>query len=120
MSKSVVVVKESYKLLSKYFIILYGLNISDLFLTRFLLNSDPNLFFEANIFLKPIINSWQIYLVKIVLLALILIYWYIRSKKSTNGQIKNSILVSKILIVVYGLINCLHLSNLIILGVVSL
>lgn len=114
-----VIIRSKFSLLNKYFIVLYGLNISDLFFTRFLLNADPHLFIEANIFLRPIINSWQIYLVKIVLLALVLLYWYRRSKKSTEKQLRNSIFVSRILVIAYSLINCLHLLNLIILGVVS-
>lgn len=119
MDKSKVVLSENFSLISKYFICLYVLNISDLIFTRFLLKSAPNIFIEANIFLRPIVESWQIYFIKVIGLAIILLYWYKRSRKSTERQLRRSLLASRVLLIAYGLINCLHLFNLIILRIVS-
>lgn len=100
--------------LGKFLITLYILNISDLIFTKFLLWKAPDLFLEANIFLKPIIHGAWPYFIKIGLMALVLIYWYIRSEKSNITQMKRSILVGKIMIGLYIAINIMHFINLMI------
>lgn len=104
----------SRRKLGKFLVVLYTLNILDLIVTKFLLWKAPDLFNEANIILKPIIYGLEPYFLKIGLMALILIYWYWRSEKSNITQMKRSILVGKILIGVYILINVMHVINLII------
>lgn len=100
--------------LGKFLIALYTLNIIELIFTKFLLWKVPDLFNDANIFLKLLIYGLEPYFFKIGLMALILIYWYWRSEKYNITQIKRSILVGQILIGAYILINVAHLVNLVI------
>lgn len=100
------------KKLNKNLLILYLLNLSDLFFTKFLLSSAPDLFREVNPFLNPMIDGLMPYIVKIGIMALVLFYWNVRSKRSTPKQLKRSIIISKVLLVLYCGINLLHLVNL--------
>ena len=104
----------SRRKLGKFLVVLYTLNILDLIVTKVLLWKAPDLFSKENIFLNLIIYGLEPYFLKIGLMALILIYWYWRSEKSNITQMKRSILVGKILIGVYILINVMHVINLII------
>ena len=105
---------KSRKKLGNFLITLYILNLTDLFFTKFLLWKAPDLFREANSFMKLIINGIEPYFLKIGVFALVLIYWYWRSEKSNITQIKRSILVGQILIGAYVLMNVIHLVNLVI------
>ena len=88
---------------------LYILNIVDLFFTKILLRIGPDMFMEANEFLKPIINGYMSYVLKIFVFGIILIYWYKRSFSSNEKQLKISIYASKVCLVLYLLINILHI-----------
>lgn len=103
--------RDSRQKLRKFLIVLYILNIIDLIFTKFLLLKAPDLFREINIFLKLIINGTEVYFIKIGIMALVLIYWYLRSEKSNVTQMKRSIFTGKILIGMYILINIIHLIN---------
>lgn len=103
--------RNSRQKLGKFLIVLYILNIVDLLFTKFLLFKAPDLFKEINIFLKPIINGVEAYFIKMVVMALVLIYWYLRSGKSNITQMKRSLFTINILIGVYIVINILHLIN---------
>lgn len=103
--------RDSRQKLRKFLIVLYILNIIDLIFTKFLLLKAPDLFEEINIFLKLIINGTEVYFIKIGIMALVLIYWYLRSEKSNVTQMKRSIFTGKILIGMYILINIIHLIN---------
>ena len=106
-------IKITKKTLYRNLAILYMLNISDLIFTKFLLNKAPELFFEANILLKPIIYGNVIpYILKICFMAMILIFWYIRTKHDDLKQLKKSILISKISVMFYGVVNGIHVVNL--------
>lgn len=100
--------------LGKFLVILYILNVTDLLFTKFLLSSAPSMFMEINMFLNPIIDGVAPYFMKIGGMAVVLLYWYWRSKESNIRQIRRSILVVKIIIGFYGLINIMHLINLVI------
>lgn len=100
--------------LGKFLIILYILNLTDLFFTKFLLLKAPDLFQEVNLFMKLMTNGKGLYFLKIGVFALVLIYWYWRSKRSNITQMKRSILVGKVLIGAYSIINIMHLINMII------
>lgn len=103
---------KSKEKLSKFLIIVYLLNIVDLILTKLLLWKVPNLFSEINMYLRPIIHGIEPYFIKVGLMALVLLYWYWRSQKSNITQIRRSILVGKMLMGTYILINIIHLVNL--------
>lgn len=105
---------KSRKKLGNFLITLYILNLTDLFFTKFLLWKAPDLFREANSFMKLIINGIEPYFLKIGVFALVLIYWYWRSEKSNLTQMKRSIFVGKVLIGAYAIINIMHLINMII------
>lgn len=100
--------------LGEFLIILYVLNILELILTKLLLWKVPDIFAEANIFLRLIIYGLEPYFLKIGLMAIVLIYWYWRSKNFNITQMKRSILAGKVLIGAYILINIFYLINLII------
>lgn len=109
--------KSNYLSQNKYYklkvnlIILYLLNLSDLFFTKILLTIEPTIFKEANIFLEPIIGGVLPYFLKIVVCGGVLYYWYFRSRKSNEKEIKRSIVTSIGLLTFYTLINLLHLFN---------
>lgn len=88
-------------------IILYILNITDLFFTQYLLST--GFFSEANGIMQPIVDKPIAWLVKGVLLLLILIYWYKRSAYSNDIQFKRSMKVLSIGIIFYILINISHI-----------
>lgn len=92
-------------------IILYILNLSDLFFTKTLLRIEPNMFKKANVILAPIIGGIAPYFLKIIVVGLVLYYWYFRSSKSNEKEIKRSLVVSWGLLVFYILINCIHIFN---------
>ena len=105
---------KSRKKLGNSLIILYILNLTDLFFTKFLLWKAPDLFREINLFMNLMINGVEPYFFKIGVVALVLIYWYWRSEKSNITQMKRSILVGKLLIGAYIIINIIHLINMVI------
>ena len=110
-SKGVYFKDISYSRLKLNLIILYLLNLSDLFFTKVLLNTAPDMFREANIFLLPIVGGMAPYFLKIIVIGGVLYYWCFRSKESDKKDLKRSIIASIIMIVLYGAINLLHLFN---------
>lgn len=100
--------------LRKFLSILYTLNIIELIFTKVLLWKAPNLFNDTHNFLKPLLYGLEPYFFKIGIVALVLIFWYWRSENANITQIKRSILIGQILIVVYILMNIGHLVNLVI------
>ena len=106
-------IKIKKKVLYTNLIILYMLNISDLLFTKFLLGKAPELFFEANVLLKQVIyGNVMPYILKIWFMAMLLIFWYSRTKHDDPKQLKKSILISRIAVMIYGVVNILHFVNL--------
>lgn len=99
----------SIEKLAKNLRLLYLFNLLDLFFTKTLLFLAPNMFIEANGFMAPIIDGFMPYILKIFVFAIVLLYWYKRSFSSNCRQLKLSINVSKICLIIYGLINIFHL-----------
>lgn len=99
----------SIEKLAKNLKLLYLFNLLDLFFTKTLLFLAPNMFMEANGFLAPIIEGVMPYILKIIIFALVLLYWYKRSFSSDSRQLKLSINASKVCLIIYGLINIFHL-----------
>ena len=116
-SERIMFFKSNYLKENKYhklkinLIILYLLNLSDLFFTKLLLKLEPTMFIEANVFLAPVIDGVLPYFFKIVVIAVILYYWYFRSRYSNEKEIKRSLIASIGLVSFYILINLLHLFN---------
>ena len=111
------VLKEIYFNNTKYvklkinLIALYVLNLSDLFFTKIILKVEPTMFREANIFLAPIIDGIIPYFLKIIVIGAVLYYWYFRNRESNDKELKKSMIASLIMVVLYGMINLLHLFN---------
>lgn len=93
--------------ISKKLVILYVLNITDLFFTNFLLQT--GMFFEANKIMNLVINDTLISaLIKIVIpLILILILRYRMRGASSEQLIKGNILIN-IVLIFYVVINIFH------------
>lgn len=107
--------KNKYYRLKVNLIILYLLNLSDLFFTKLLLTLEPTMFKEANIFLEPIIDGVFPYFLKIVVCGSVLYYWYFRSRESSKKEMRRSIITSIGLLIFYILINLLHIFNVILM-----
>ncbi len=90
---------------------LYLLNLSDLFFTNVLLGRFSEFFYEANKMMRPMVNTIYMYILKVGVILLILLYWYHRSRKSDDKQYKRSIIASEVLIGIYSIINLIHLIN---------
>ncbi len=120
-SERVIFFKSNYLRKNKYYrlkinlIILYLLNLSDLFFTKILLAIELTMFKEANIFLAPVIDGVLPYFLKIIVCGGVLYYWYFRSKESNEKEIIRSIITSIGLLSFYTLINLLHLFNVILI-----
>ncbi len=92
-----------YKLL-----LLYLLNVSDILFTLILLST--GLFVEVNSLMLTAVQSLSgSFLLKIVLPAILLLYLYLRMKKATETQLKQSNLILNVITGVYILINTSHL-----------
>lgn len=100
------------KKLGRKLAVLYLLNLSDLFFTNVLLGRFSEFFYEANKMMRPMVNTIYMYILKVGVILLILLYWYYRSRKSDDKQYKRSIIASEVLIGIYSIINLIHLINL--------
>lgn len=104
--------QSKYHKLKGNLIILYILNLSDLFFTKFLLCVEPTMFKEVNIFLAPIIGGVWPYFLKVLVIGGVLYYWYFRSRESNEKEMKRSLIVSVVLVMFYIIINLIHIFNL--------
>lgn len=105
--------KSSYYKFKINLTILYLLNLSDLFFTKFILTIEPTMFKEVNIFLEPIIGGISPYFLKIVIVGVVIYYWYAKSREFSEKELKLSLITSIGLLIVYILINLLHLFNMV-------
>jgi len=97
------------------FLILYFLNVTDILFTTFLLST--GLFLETNFLMVKAVQSFSAsFILKIMLPAVLLLCLYIRMKKATETQLKQSNIITNIAIVVYLIINLWHLVCLFLLG----
>jgi hypothetical protein len=97
------------------FLILYLLNVTDIFFTLLLLST--GLFMEANTLMVKAVQSLSAsFLLKIVLPAALLLYLYLRMKRASEKQLKQSNIVLNIATAIYALINISHLICLSIFG----
>lgn len=92
-----------YKLL-----ILYLLNVTDILFTLLLVST--GLFIEANFLMVNAVQSLSAsFILKILLPAVLLLYIYIRMKKASETQLKQSNIILNIITGVYIIINIFHL-----------
>lgn len=92
-----------YKLL-----ILYLLNVTDILFTTLLLST--GLFMEANFLMANAVQSlFASFILKIVLPVVLLLYIYIRIKKASEIQLKQSNIILNIITGIYVIINISHL-----------
>lgn len=95
------------KIRNKLFIV-YALNINDIQLTKFLLQT--NMFIEANPNMRFFMSDSSLsFATKILLPALLLIYIGVRLKKANTTQLQKSNIVVNIIFIIYALINLMHL-----------
>lgn len=89
-------------------LVLYLLNIADICFTLLLLSTGS--FIEANLLMAKAVQSLSAsFILKIMLPATLLLYLYIRMKKASEKQLKQSNIILNIAIAVYTLINISHL-----------
>jgi len=92
-----------YKLL-----ILYLLNVTDIVFTLLLLST--GLFMEANLLMVNAVKSTSTSLIlKIILPAVLLLYIYIRLKKASETQLKQSNIILNIITGFYIIVNISHI-----------
>jgi hypothetical protein len=92
-----------YKLL-----ILYLLNVTDILFTLLLLST--GLFMEANLLMVNAVQSTSAsFVLKILLPAVLLLFMYIRMKKASETQLKQSNIILNIITGFYIIINISHL-----------
>lgn len=93
--------------------VIFFLNCTDLIFTWILLFNHDNLFYEINGFAKKIIyNIPASFLFKMIPLTAILIYWNYRLKKADDKGIKLSNITANLCLLLYSIINIMHLFNL--------
>lgn len=97
----------------------YILNIWDILFTQFVIIKMPDVFVEINPFMAPIIETEYALFLKVVIPALLLIFWNYKYTKASDKQKKTANVFINIIIVCFILINLLHLSNLIIFATLS-
>jgi hypothetical protein len=96
-------------------LILYLLNATDIIFTLLLLAT--GFYIEANILMAKAVQSLSAsFILKIVLPATLLFYLYIRMKKASEKQLKQSNIVINIATAVYTIINISHLIYFSLLG----
>lgn len=104
------------KLLKRYdlaavkskFIIIYILNVADIFFTLYLLNSQ--MFIEANTLMRPIVKNFgQSILLKVIIPLILLYVLFIRMKAATISQLLISNKIINVLMFLYIGINIFHI-----------
>jgi hypothetical protein len=97
-----------YRKIAIKFVILYLLNISDLFFTKRLLAT--GYFEEANPVTNAFIDqNFLVVIIKIVLVAILCVYMIIRMRKANLRQLRTSNIVMNIAVGCYCLVNISHL-----------
>lgn len=106
--KSIDTIDQNYKLF-----IFYILNLLDILFTQFFVFTMPDVFKEANPFLKNIINTHTALILKILIPLFLVIYWQKRFNSSTHKDKIRANYAINFILFSFSLINLLHLVNLI-------
>lgn len=106
--------KTNFTSITQKLVLLYLLNVLDMLMTNNLL--DTRLFMEANPIMAPLINSNQnlgLFVKLTIPFILISVVTY-RLKSASEKQMKIANILITISLIVYGMINILHVANLLI------
>jgi hypothetical protein len=88
-------------------ITIYCLNVTDVIFTQILLA--VGVAYEANPFMKPLTENTPIAILVKVLIPGLLLYWVFKRMQGISGKVlKISNIIITSMLVVYVLINCLH------------
>ncbi len=99
----------------KLFFILF-LNISDLLFTWLFVGKYSGIFYEANAIAKGIVPNFPLcFFLKISIVLLVILYWNYRLKGATLRGLFISNITANLVLIMYILINILHLFNLLVL-----
>lgn len=112
--KSTDIITQRYKLF-----FFYILNLWDILFTQFVILNMPDVFVEINPIMAPIIETEYALLIKVLVPALLLIFWNYKYKKATEKQKKIANIFINIITTFFILINILHLANLIIFATLN-
>lgn len=105
-------IKSTDTIIHKYkLFIFYILNLTDILFTQFVMLKMPDLFFEANPFLAPIIHTHYALLLKVFVPAILLWYWSTRFEKATLKEKKVANISINTLTFIFLIINVFHLLN---------
>lgn len=92
------------------FILIYGLNVTDIMFTLFLLGTGQ--FFEGNILMEPIVGNAIASIALKAILPIVLIYCLLRRMRdATESQLKTSNIFINVCLVLYVIINLSHISG---------
>ncbi len=99
----------------KLFFILF-LNISDLLFTWLFVGKYSGIFYEVNAIAKGIVPNFPLcFFLKISIVLLVILYWNYRLKGATLKGLFISNITANLVLIMYILINILHLFNLLVL-----
>lgn len=102
-----------YETIQKKFILLYILNISDVLFTLALI--ETGFFKEANVVMVNIVENTILSLVlKVVVVGALIFIIYKRMAEATEKQLRISNLMINGVIVIYGIINLMHITYVVI------
>ncbi len=91
-------------------------NISDLLFTWLFVGKYSGIFYEANAIAKVIITNFPLcFFLKISIVLLVILYWNYRLKGATLKGLFISNITANLVLIMYILINVLHLFNLLVL-----
>lgn len=97
----------------------YILNIWDILFTQFVIIKMPDVFVEINPIMAPIIETEYALFIKVLVPALLLIFWNYKYTRASDKQRKTANVFMNIITTCFILINLLHLSNLIIFAILN-
>lgn len=99
---------EGLNSVKKKFIILYILNVTDIFFTLYLINT--GMYQEANLIMAHIIHDELLSIaVKVGIPLILLLVVYNRMKKASERQLILSNRITMVCLIFYGLINISHI-----------
>jgi len=104
------------KPIRKKLLFILFLNISDLLFTWLFVGKYSGIFYEVNAIAKCIVPNFPLcFFLKISIVLLVILYWNYRLKGATLKGLFISNITANLVLIMYILINILHLFNLLVL-----
>ncbi len=104
------------KPIRKKLLFILFLNINDLLFTWLFVGKYSGIFYEANTIAKVIVTNFPLcFFLKISIVLLVILYWNYRLKDATLKGLFISNITANLVLIMYILINVLHLFNLLVL-----